>query len=312
MESKCAAFWHHTNIRNDNRIFPCCRFKKSIATFNGNVSEILFYKEYEKLRDRSSSNDYIDECKKCYEEEKNGKPSLRQKFNKEYDFQSINLEFLEIGFDNICNLTCDGCWSEFSSAWSKKLNPDADKKIHIKSTTEIKEIPDSLKKVLFLGGEPLMTNRHLKFLKLIKNPNNVDVIYNTNGTFLLDDFNIKFLKEFKSVEFILSIDGYGKLNEKVRQGSDWNQILKFINQIKEHGFKLSINTVLHLNNWHGINELEYFISKLNDDLNQNYLTYPQHHDLNNLKEKQLLIKKLKSVQLIDLNFLIKRVETNDI
>ena len=119
--SNCAAFWHHTNIRNDNNVFPCCRFKTPIQKFNGDVVNILNSAEYKELREHQGP---IAGCAKCDYEEFMGKESLREQFNKQYDMETVKLEFLEVGLDNICNLTCDGCWDEFSSSWAKKSNRD--------------------------------------------------------------------------------------------------------------------------------------------------------------------------------------------
>jgi MoaA/NifB/PqqE/SkfB family radical SAM enzyme len=307
MESKCAAFWHHTNIRSDDRIFPCCRFKSSIAKFNGNISQVLFLTEYNELRKQSINNIPIKGCEKCYYEEAIGKKSLRQEFNETYDCETISMEYLEIGFDNICNLTCDGCYEEFSSSWSKLKYPDAEKTVHVKSTTEIIEVPDSLKKVLFLGGEPLMTNRHQKFLNVIKNKSTLEIVYNTNGTFLLDKNIITLLEQFKKVSFIVSIDGFGDLNEQVRRGSNWNQIVEFIKQIKKTKFNLSVNTVLHVNNWFGLKELEKYIEEINVPWSINFVTYPKHLDIINVKEKQILIEMLKSIKIVNIEYIIKHV-----
>lgn len=284
---KCAAFWKHTNVRGNNQIFPCCRFKSPVGVFDGNLDSILFSEAYEKLR--NSNIDDLPQCAKCSYEEKNNKKSLRQKFNEQYDTDKIELEFLEIGFDNICNLTCDGCWSDWSSSWSKKINPDADKKSHYTSIEEIKHVPKSVRKILFLGGEPLMTNRHEKFLELIENPSLVDVIYNTNGTFILRDDFVVFLQKFKSAKFILSIDAYGNLNDKVRSGSSWKDIIYFIEQIKRFKFDLEVNTVLHINNWHGIKKLESFVRSLNVEWTINILTYPKHLDISNIENKNQIL-----------------------
>lgn len=300
MSTKCAAFWKHTNIRSDNRIFPCCRFKTPIATFDGDLINILNSKEYKKLRNTDVSK--LPQCSKCMYEEANGKESLRQQFNKKYDTDSVELEFLEIGFDNICNLTCDGCWSEFSSAWAKKENV-----IHYTSINEIAEVPASIKKVLFLGGEPLMTNRHKRFLLLINQPKDVELIYNTNGTFLLDRQLIELLRKFKSVTFILSIDGYDSLNTKVRSGSKWEDILTFIKQINTLGFTLEINTVLHLNNWQGISDLEKFVKSLKVKWTVNVLTYPQKLDIRNYENKLEIIKLIKTTNIPNKNYVIKHL-----
>lgn len=284
---KCAAFWKHTNLRNSDKIFPCCRFKTPVGTFNGNVSEILHSDTYSKLRETDVST--LSACAKCMYEEDNGKKSLREKFNETYDMETIGLEYLEVGLDNICNLTCDGCWAEFSSSWSEKQFPDKPKSFHIRSGKDIEQLPDTLNKILFLGGEPLMTTRHYKILQKIKTPENVEVTYNTNATFMLTEQQISLLNTFKKVHFIVSIDAYGELNDKVRSGSKWNNILKFIEQIKSTQFSMSVNSVLHLNNWHGFVDLEKFVTEVNVDWEVNILTYPKHLDVANYENKQEVI-----------------------
>jgi sulfatase maturation enzyme AslB (radical SAM superfamily) len=283
--SKCSAFWVHTNIRPGNRIFPCCRFKRPIATFTGDVSAVLHIEEYDKLREGSLNGVQFPECEKCYTEENQGKESLRQKFNKEYSTNKVELKFLEIGFDNICNLACDGCWEEWSSTWANIKNP-TNKKINILTTTEFINLPKSIDKILFLGGEPLMTNKHIRFLKEISNPENVSVIYYTNGTFLLSEKEILVLNAFKSVKIYVSIDGVADLNEKVRKGSKWTDIIKFLEQLKSTSFSVEINSVLHVNNWHGIKELANFINQNQYVWNTNILTYPKKLDIVNLSEME--------------------------
>jgi sulfatase maturation enzyme AslB (radical SAM superfamily) len=303
MDSKCSAFWQHTNVRGGNKVFPCCRFKTPVVSFNGNLEDILHSPEYQALRQASENGERIAGCEKCYYEEANGKESLRQRMNAEYDTDTVGLEFLEIGFDNICNLTCDGCWSEFSSEWARKETGVA----KYTSVDEIDTVPATLKKVLFLGGEPLMTNRHEKFLRKINNPKLVEVIYNTNGTFLLKDNITELLKQFKEVTFILSIDAHGELNDKVRSGSNWNDILKFITQIKELGFNLEVNSVLHLNNWHGIVELEKFVKGIQVGWTVNVLTYPKHLDIVNYKNKNEIIELIKQTDIPNKQYVINHI-----
>lgn len=282
----CSAFWRHTNLRGDDRVFPCCRFKEPIQRFDGNIITILDSKEYQELRRASMAGERISGCEKCYHEESLGKQSLRQTFNKKYQRNSVELEYLEIGFDNICNLTCDGCFDEFSNSWAKKNNPDQPKKILTTRLKEFKGIPESLRKVLFLGGEPLMTNRHKKLLRMIKEKHLVNVTYNTNGSFLLDRETIDLLDEFKKVDFIVSIDAYGVLNSHVRTGSKWADILAFIDQIEDLDFDISVHTVIHKNNWFGLSDLSKFIERMRLSWTTNVLTYPKELDIINLPDEE--------------------------
>jgi len=297
--TKCAAFWKHTNIRGDNRIFPCCRFKRPVAVFDTSISNILESDVYEKLRQSDVSK--MPECAKCMHEEANGRKSLRQEFNEQYDTDTVELKFLEIGFDNICNLTCDGCNSEFSSAWAKKETG----KLSYTEIDEVTDVPDTIEKILFLGGEPLMTNRHRKFLELVKDPSRVDVVYNTNGTFLIED--IALLRKFNSVKFILSIDGYKDLNDRVRSGSSWSDVTRFIEQVEMLDFNLEINTVLHLNNWQGIKELEEYVRALDCKWTVNVLTYPKHLDIANYKDKNEIVDLIKQTSIPNKDYVINHL-----
>jgi sulfatase maturation enzyme AslB (radical SAM superfamily) len=298
--SNCAAFWHHTNIRNDNNVFPCCRFKTPIQKFDGDVVNILNSAEYKALREHVGP---IAGCAKCDYEESKGKESLREQFNKQYDMETVKLEFLEVGLDNICNLTCDGCWDEFSSSWAKKSNSA----IIVRSSTDITELPNTINKILFLGGEPLMTTRHLRLLKIANRPQ-LDVTYNTNGTFLLDEETISLLNECEHVKFILSVDGYGELNEQVRSGSKWDDIVRFIDQISDSSFELVIHTVIHKNNWHGIGELENFIHRCHLLWTTNVLTYPHHLDIATIEDKTAIICTINSSNIPNKAYILEHLK----
>lgn len=310
----CSAFWRHANLRGDDRIFPCCRFKTPVGSFAGDLINVLSTEEYKKLREQSLAGTPIQGCEKCYHEESLDKESLRQQFNKDYNRDSVELEYFEVGFDNICNLTCDGCFDEFSSAWAMKNNPTVSKKQLITRTTEIKTVPDSIKKVLFLGGEPLMTTRHRKFLEQIKNKHLVTVTYNTNGTFQLDKKTVELLDEFKRVNFIISIDGYGALNDRVRSGSKWKDVLDFIDQIEDLEFDMSVHTTIHINNWFGLNDLAKFVDRMKLPWTTNVLTYPEKLDIINLslEDKNELQTLLEQANVPNKDYILKHIKKGTI
>lgn len=305
----CAAFWKHTNIRPNNEIFPCCRFRYPVTKFDGAVENILHSDEYKELRKKSSAGVPIKGCEKCYYEESMGVYSNRNWFNENYTADKVSLELLEIGFNNICNLTCDGCNEQFSSAWAKKLNINRP----VRTIVEIQSLPDTVKTVLFLGGEPLMTSSHLKMLKKISNKKEINIEYNTNGTFLFDQNAIDELKQFNHVKITLSIDGYGELNDKVRSGSKWENIIKFLDQVNELKFELEINSVIHLNNWRGIKELADFNNSLNVVWHCRVLTYPTHLDVANLStaEKNELKQMLEVLDIPRKEKLLQHIYNNE-
>jgi sulfatase maturation enzyme AslB (radical SAM superfamily) len=276
----CAALYNHTNIRSGNRIFPCCRYKTSIQEFNGNVDNILNSNEYRTLRQSWSIDDLG--CAKCKHEEALGKESLRQWFNKNYTTDEIKLRYLEIGFDNICDLTCDGCWEEWSHSWFVKKNPTANPKAGITSTTEFRNIPESIEKVVFLGGEPLMTNRHRRFLESFDTLEHLEVEYFTNGMHKLREEDHHLLKQCKRVHFTVSIDGHGALNDQVRSGSVWNTVVETLDEIANN-FDYTVHTTIHYNNWHGLPKMSSWVKKYKK-WTTNILTFPKNLDIINLEQ----------------------------
>jgi len=277
----CAAFWTHTNIRGGNRIFPCCRYKSSVQHFNGDVQEILYSDEYNILRQNSLEGIKNSNCQKCYDEESQGLSSFRNWFNENYSREEVQLKYLEAGFDNICNLACDGCWEEWSSTWWIKKNPNGVPKVGILNTEEFYNVPNTLEKVVFLGGEPLMTNRHRKFLLEINQLSNLDVSYYTNGMFDITDKDKELLNKCKSVTFFVSIDAVGKLNDRVRTGSNWPIIEKFVDNCP---YKIIINSVIHRNNWHGIIDLYNWVQENNFVWKLNVLTFPESLSITSLDD----------------------------
>jgi hypothetical protein len=128
---------------------------------------------------------------------------------------------------------------------------------------------------------------------------------------LLDNETISLLNDCKHVKFILSIDGYGSLNEQVRSGSTWEDVLKFIDQIKQLKFELVIHTVIHLNNWQGLPELEEFIKSINVEWTTNILTYPTRLDIVNMKNKKLFIDTIKDIDIPNKDYIINHATAYD-
>jgi organic radical activating enzyme len=284
----CSAFWNHTNIRGGNRVFPCCRYKTPVQTFDGDLEKVLHSKEYESLRSDSLNGIRNSNCEKCYYEESLNKKSTRQWFNENYFGETVELKYLEVGFDNICNLACDGCWEEWSSSWWVKKNPEGKVVEGILSTSDFVNIPETIEKIVFLGGEPLITNRHRKFLQSFSDLSHLTVEYFTNGMFDLTQEDHKLLRKCKSVKFTVSVDGYRELNEKVRTGSEWNKVEQFITNLE---YEKVVHTTIHRNNWHGLSEIYNWISINKYTWTTNVLTYPKHLDIINLddSEKQKLL-----------------------
>jgi glutamate-1-semialdehyde 2,1-aminomutase len=93
----------------------------------------------------------------------------------------------------------------------------------------------SLRHVNLMGGEPtLIKDVRIMLKSLIKSGKAVKIKLSivTNAT-RCDSEWMKLLAKFKRVSVVLSIDGYGDLNEYIRYGARWSDILSTIRSYKK-------------------------------------------------------------------------------
>lgn len=220
---------------------------------NASMEEAFDSRFWNDVRKKMLAGTTIPGCNKCYKEEderlatKNVKPDLGFGFSMRagmnYDWNNgvfdrldgkKQIEFIELGFGNYCNLACRMCSSNLSTTWhddDKALNgkygrtltpriEDADIKISDETLLGLKEIK-------FTGGEPMV---HPNFGKLINRIVKLDCAKNikleifTNCSYSPSNKITKDLTQFKQVNLSLSIDGYGEVNDYIRYPSKWNKV----------------------------------------------------------------------------------------
>lgn len=312
MSTLCSALWKHTNIRPGGRVYPCCRFKSCVGKTDGDLSSVLHSDAYKSIRASMLNNEKIIGCEKCYYEESIGHKSLREEFNEKYDTESVGLEYLEIGIDNLCNLVCDGCNSEFSTSWrAKEIREQGSANYDYMTIDNITSVPNTVRKILFLGGEPLITKRHLELLKLVEDPSKVSVVYNTNAMYMPDLETESVWDKFKNVRFIVSVDGVEEVAERVRGGTKWEQVKQFVHYAITN-YELEFNTVLHKNNFFDIENINSYVGQYNADWYINVLTYPKNLDINMLdnQDKSYIKQAAERLELPTKDFIINHLDTN--
>jgi len=158
-------------------------------------------------------------------------------------------KFIEVVFDNTCNLSCSYCDSGQSSTWANhiKRNPvelqtdyrELYSKVHIQpgSVNEIynaawrswfSEIKYDLKELKVSGGEPLLSKNFWNFMDDISDLNHMNFSINSNLSVRseLVDKLISYESDFASLKVSASIDAIGDIAEYSRQGLDYNLFLE--------------------------------------------------------------------------------------
>ena len=244
-------------------------------------------------------------CKKV--EDSNRKPSLREYANEKYS-SSPGLESIEFSLSNDCNLKCRMCGPKYSNKWVDLIheNPhlirtqDHDKYTLFEHNPEV-DVEDllsgvdlsRLKIIKYLGGEPFISTKISRLFEILDERGVIDKIEfhtNTNCTFFPEKL-LPYLNKFKNMVITLSIDGYGRLNDYIRDGKDW----KIVEETAMKWARLSWTTNMYLlvtpsvqaYNIHDIHNIHAFAKSNNIKFKTQNVSRPRHFSLDALPTEYL-------------------------
>lgn len=240
---------YYVDASNDLR--PCCISELKGVKVNDTPVNLYNHTNLKNLRHALANGIKDMSCDNCWKAEKVGMNSLRNalngrykaelprlqtELNRDYSLDTLDIKYLDIRFNNKCNLKCRTCGPGFSSSWYndyKELNPKFPVIKKISSNVEVKDITgilDSVTDIYFAGGEPLVTDEHYEVLDYLIKNNRTDVIisYNTNFSKLTyKDYNVlDYWKQFKAVNVAASLDGNHAKGEYIRKNLSWSNVLK--------------------------------------------------------------------------------------
>lgn len=170
--------------------------------------------------------------------------------------QDLTPQMLDIRYSNVCNLKCRTCNPYNSSAIQAEYNKlvkvyDIPKfhpgQIKQKYKHVFSNVDHNLSRIYFAGGEPLVEEYNIEFLKTYTNTD-TEIIINTNLTVLTDEV-VELFKKFRHIILNVSIDGVGAVNDYIRHGSHFNNIEQNLNQIQHlDNIKITVCYVLNMYN----------------------------------------------------------------
>jgi pyruvate-formate lyase-activating enzyme len=218
-----------------------------------------------------------DKCNICYEREELSGESARQfeslewvmdlRLTNKLDLKNVKYPVsYEIRPSNKCNIMCRMCDDKHSH-----LIEEENKKLGIPVTTDIwrfQDFPydkinfDTAKRIYWAGGEPTIFPEFYEFLRRCIKQNQVDFDLNigTNAQKLSDRL-MDLLKQFPRVTFSVSIDGYKKMNDYIRWGSNFDTIVDNCHRVQEQGHVLSFQTVISLYNATRVHKIYEFYDR---------------------------------------------------
>jgi len=273
-ETYCPYAFMGASLQPNNTVLPCGQymdskpFKKIIPLKEVRNSNYMQGLRYGMLKGIHGPG-----CQ-CPAEEAAGIMSMRQHAIERFGYNvSYDLKVVEIFFDNVCNLKCRSCGSSHSHLWyDDELallgSTLADKKYQ--KNYIYKEIDTSkLELVDVYGGEPMLSQDADNFFKMMRNDvHKIDLALSTNGTTLPKENFEYALQNCKFLKMQISIDAYGELNDVMRSGSKFEEIIKnleyYDNLIKlrpEGSTKMMIHSAVSIYNINMIHILDKFVTE---------------------------------------------------
>ena len=218
-----------------------------------------------------------EKCKICYEREEHNGESARQFESLEWamDLRLTNKEDLknikypvsyEIRPSNKCNIMCRMCDDKHSHLIEKE-----NKKLGLPPVEEqwrYQDFPynnidfDTVKRIYWAGGEPTVMPEFYAFLRrcIEQKQTDFDLCIGTNAQKISNTL-LDLLKEFPRVTFSISFDGYKKINDYVRWGSDFDTMRDNCFRILEQGHVIGFQTVISMWNATRIHEIYEFYDR---------------------------------------------------
>jgi|TARA_B110000908_G_C10266843_1_gene464981 hypothetical protein len=225
---------------------PCCLYKSvGLSPKFAEIEELVDNPYINSIRNNFLKKDWqTPECNSCILKENLGHVSKRQASLKR---GQVGIVHWDLRPGNTCNLKCIMCNINNSSKWGEDLD------IHTKySPWYPKELPknrkdldwdwiykkciDKAEYIYIAGGEPFYMKNVLTFLEKLSKHN-----WNTEHTRIQIQTNavsntpklLKVLLNFKKLEFSISVDGWGDVNELIRFPTNHNTWLKNVDELME-------------------------------------------------------------------------------
>jgi MoaA/NifB/PqqE/SkfB family radical SAM enzyme len=228
---------------------PCCLYDEYLP-----FHPTVFKKQRQKFIE--ADQDYLPGCSKCkLKEITHGlEKTQRHIFN-----QSIpsgigdEIHKLEIVLDTTCNAACIQCGTYQSSLWRNEVAARDPNYINIQPKSQIDLKIDQIKQSIdtqkvkqwhFWGGEPLLTDTHMKLLNEIEDLSKVSIAYTTNGSIFPKDDVLELWSKCKEVTIGVSTDGIDDKFHYIRWPLKFDKWASVVSRFKN---ETSSNVRFHIN-----------------------------------------------------------------
>lgn len=313
--SFCPAPWCNIYIEPNGDVRTCSIGKTILGNVNDQDIETILANsaKLKQIKQEMLIGEKTEQCKVCWDIEKFGTGySSRihyKKMCKTVDlslFDNVDNFFtntIDLRWSNACQNACVYCGPVLSSQWAKILSekPKIETQNFFKSKQAIYDKLANVKEVYLAGGEPLIAKENLKLLQVLHEVNpDVNLRINTNIV-NLDTPTYELCKQFKNLQFTVSVEALGKKFEYIRWPQTWKNFTQNLDIVQQEIPSINFNMVYNvLNSEEILNTIDYFLSEGRHE-NEFIITHasrPIWMDVNNLSNDWLkqVYNKTKQLQ----------------
>lgn len=335
IDTICPYLWTAVEVGSSyDSVRPCCKFKGSLGNVQeSEINDIFTGKVASDIRQQLTKGVKIPQCQVCWDAESYGTKSLRQyawgklgnKFEQHY-FDKPTVKYITVSPSSLCNFSCRICNYKASSKiaaeeFAHAIDPDQKNifkfymKNHTNSTLngKVLEAIDNVELIHILGGEPFVWSDFLDFLNQLVQFGHADhlrlELHSNASTYPTEVVDL--LKQFDSVEILLSIDDVGPRFE-LQRGGEWQSILKNIKKFSElqsESIKIKFATTVNIQNVLYLDELINLSNSLGIEIVWAYLEDPDFLCIDNMTKtaKKLVYQKFQNYNHPELIAIAQRV-----
>lgn len=252
----CSAPWKGITIREDGRVRTCCNGREILGDVRqDHIDEILRSPKLEEIKSALRNGNIHSNCHSCTVAERDFNYStLRHHYQKHYplhDDDDFSLNFLDVRWNNKCNLACVYCSEQFSSVWEERrglvrslAKKDSDQEL----LDWILEKCRDIKELMLVGGEPMLMKQNHALFKRLPADAKISIITNLCYDFeKLPCLNDLLDRPSENIIWNVSLENTGQKFEYVRHGGSWQQLQKNIKFLVQHWpTTVSLNMVYSL------------------------------------------------------------------
>ena len=213
----CKAITNNRHIHPNGTVTPCCEWPSHIP-FDPETAQDLFQRKQTP-----------DGCRVCLLKETSGEHSLRQYYNQLLDDEPV-LQSIDLSVDNVCNIQCLMCSSEYSHQCGHREQQFLGQRItdNTVSSNSVYTRLDwsTVTHLKLFGGEPTFSPGIRRFLDWAEDTvdfSKIDLEIVTNNTVRPEGKLDTVLRSAKSLRVTVSQDGTDAMNQMIRQGTKTEQ-----------------------------------------------------------------------------------------